>query len=64
MLYGVGNSAGIELPYSLKDGTCEWLYSRGAYRIMLRMRGSHSGGWLTQSALPKGGTCNQSYVAP
>jgi hypothetical protein len=37
----------------------ERFYSlRGEYRVMLRMRGSHSGGWLTQSALSKGGTQN------
>src|ERR1019366_1367476 len=31
---------------------------------MMRMRDSHSGGWLTQSALTKGDTWNQSYVTP
>jgi hypothetical protein len=43
MLYGIGNRAGIELPDSFKDGAFEWFYSlRGRYRVMLRMRGSHS----------------------
>ena len=48
MLDGIGNRAGIELPDGLKDSAWEWLYSlRGGYHVMLRMRDSHSGGWLT-----------------
>src|ERR1035441_10864442 len=39
----------IELPDGLKDSALEWLYSlRRGDRVMLRMRDSHSSGWLTQ----------------
>jgi hypothetical protein len=49
MLNSVGDGASIELPDGLKDGVLEWFYSlRGGYCVMLRMRDSHSVGWLTQ----------------
>src|ERR1035441_5458897 len=49
MLDSIGNCAGIELPDGLKDCAGEWLYSfGGGYRVMLRMRGSHSD-WLADS---------------
>src|ERR1039457_2074700 len=49
MLDSVGDGAGIELPDGLQDGALEWFYSlRGGYRVMLRMRDSHSVGWMTQ----------------
>jgi hypothetical protein len=49
MLDSIGNRASIELPDGLKDGALEWFYSLGGgYRVMMRMRGSHSD-WLADS---------------
>ena len=43
MLDSVGDRASIELPDGIEDGVLEWLDSlRGGYRVMLRLRGSHS----------------------